>query len=176
MSEGAAPPPSLLPPDSPHGEKVTLDLVDGFNGYCQAMEDTLNRIVAAGYPGDPRETCNTMLFEFFNYLEGMLPNIDVREVAAFYGSVIGLGVGGHIYQGNLDRGHEDYLAGIFYTSMKHTMERAMEMHAAMAEAQEHGLVDADGNPLTEFGPSISKLPRPKARRRRKVGRKRKRKK
>jgi hypothetical protein len=171
VSEGQAPPP---PPELAHGETVTLDLLDGYNGYVEAMEATLNRIKAAGYPGDPRDSANTMIFEVFNYLEGLLPNIDVREVAAFYGAVVGLGAGGHIASGELDESFVDYLGAIFYSAMTYSKNQAITMRQAMDQAEETGLVDKDGNPLASIGPAVTRIPTMKAKRH--GGKKRKRKK
>ena len=148
---------------SPFGSSVTLNLDYGYNDYIAATIDTLNRIQQTGYPGDPQKTANMLIFEIFNYLEGLLPNIDIREAAAFYGAAIGIGVGGHVASGTLPESAGDQIAAVFYAAMRNTIPVAQQLFVAMEDQDEHGLVAPDGSPVSSKAPDgrIPRMPRPK---------------
>lgn len=164
--------------NAPHGESVTLDLRHGYQDYIAATLGTLNRIQASGYPGDPRKTANLILLEMGGYADSLLPGIDIRECAALYGAALGIALGGYIHSGDMPLVAADQIMAEVYSAMRHTIPLAQQVAAAIADQEQHGLVDAAGQPVSSQSPMGVQIPRiaKKRSKARKVARKMRRKK
>ena len=120
---------------------LPLDLLRGEVNYSQGMQSILNKVKIA-YPvkgGDPRKVANMLITETFQYIDGLLPGIDLRESAALFGAVMGLGIAGHISDGVATEEAIPELVEAFASSFINTVPGAMEL-VNEAKKQAEGII------------------------------------
>ena len=119
---------------------VTLDIAKGHEEYLTSMRSILEKVDAIRGPGDPepRVLANMMIAETSRFFASMLPNIDLREIASFFGAVLGMELGGWVAEGQFtEEEARDAMTAIVYASCAESLPRAA---ALVAQAQKQGMI------------------------------------
>lgn len=127
---------AVLQPSTP--PSVTLNTGLGFREYVIAMETILKKIEKIRDPDDPdpRAVANMMITEISRFFSELLPNIDLREMAAFFGAVIGTEIGGWVADGSLKKSQAmNEILAIVYASCCETVPRVVRLLNELREKQ-----------------------------------------
>ena len=124
----------------PIPESVTLDIAKGHGEYLTSMRSILEKVDQIRGPGDPepRVLANLMIAETSKFFASLLPGIDLREIASFFGAVLGMELGGWVAEGKFSEEEAtEAMTAIVYASCCESLPRAA---ALVVEAQKRGIV------------------------------------
>lgn len=139
---------------------LELDLLRGEVCYSEAMQAILGKVkLSYGSKADPRKIANLLITEMYQYLDGILPGIDLRESAALFGAVMGVGLAGHLTNGTITEAVIPELVEAFTSSFINTVPSAVEL-VTEAQKKAEGIIIDPNKP----GSAVS---RPAKQRRRK---------
>jgi hypothetical protein len=122
---------------------LALDLDRGNAAYVNAMQTILGKIRMAGYPGDPRRVANMLITETFQYMDGLLPGVDLAESASLFGAVMGLALAGHIDDGKADAESAVYLTEMFHQSFVNTIPNGIKLVQEAKKQAESVVIQPD---------------------------------
>ena len=116
-----------------------LDLTVGHQEYLMAMRTILDKINQIRRPEDPdpKVIANKLITETSAFFAQLLPGIDLREIAAFFGAVLGLEIGGWVSKGKMEeRPATDEIVSIVWASCWETVPR---VQAQLDAARKQGI-------------------------------------
>jgi hypothetical protein len=103
------------------------------------MQTILQKVKSIRRPDDPDERviANMMITETSRFFSELLPNIDLREIAAFFGAVLGTELAGWVEEGHFTAEEStNELVAIVYAACAETIPRALLMLQKLKEQEQ----------------------------------------